>query len=334
MANDELLARARCGRASARRRPQRARSTTRSSCAAAAAATRTSPPSSASSGDRQVTRGIAIADVDGDGDLDFAVANQWGPVVFYRNQSPRAGRSLGLRVMLPADGAAGPGGAPAMRPAVGATVIVKTPDGRRFTSFVDGGNGHTGRRSPDVHVGVGPVAADAALETTIVWRDRAGRHEQTTTLMPGWHTVMLGRVATAMTAPVRWTRDTRLSGLRRFAIAITMLNVVGYTVLGFEQPWIVPFVVLATAYGLEIRDRGGGRLGVRPSAPVPRRSARARRVPALRAHLGARRRHAGLRQRAPLGHELRERRRDRLQGAVPRPRRTILENGTRAHATS
>ena len=38
-------------------------------------------------------------------------------------------------------------------------------------------------------------ALDAALETTIVWRDRGGRHEQTTTLTPGWHTVTLGRVA-------------------------------------------------------------------------------------------------------------------------------------------
>lgn len=55
-----------------------------------------------------------------------------------------------------------------------------------------------------------------------------------------------------MTTPVYWTRERRLGGLRRFAIAITTLNVFGHTVLGFEQPWIVPFVVLATAYGLEL----------------------------------------------------------------------------------
>ena len=34
-------------------------------------------------------------------------------------------------------------------------------------------------------------------------------------------------------------KDLRLAALRRFAIAITILNVLGHTVLGFEQAWIV-----------------------------------------------------------------------------------------------
>jgi enediyne biosynthesis protein E5 len=55
-----------------------------------------------------------------------------------------------------------------------------------------------------------------------------------------------------MTPPVYWTRERRLAGLWRFAIAVTTFNVLGHVVLGFEQPWIVPFVVLATAYPLEI----------------------------------------------------------------------------------
>jgi hypothetical protein len=55
-----------------------------------------------------------------------------------------------------------------------------------------------------------------------------------------------------MTTPAYWTRERRLGGLRRFAVAITTLNVFGHTTLGFEQPWIVPFVVLTTAYGLEL----------------------------------------------------------------------------------
>lgn len=49
-----------------------------------------------------------------------------------------------------------------------------------------------------------------------------------------------------------WEGSLRLAGLRRFAIAITALNVLGHTVLGFEQSWAQPLVSLATAYGLEL----------------------------------------------------------------------------------
>jgi hypothetical protein len=49
-----------------------------------------------------------------------------------------------------------------------------------------------------------------------------------------------------------WDRSGRLKGLRRFAIAITLLNVLGHTVLGFEQSWAQPLVALGTAYSLEL----------------------------------------------------------------------------------
>jgi hypothetical protein len=44
----------------------------------------------------------------------------------------------------------------------------------------------------------------------------------------------------------------RLAGLRRFAVAITVLNVLGHTVLGFEQSILQPLAALAAAYGTEI----------------------------------------------------------------------------------
>ncbi len=44
----------------------------------------------------------------------------------------------------------------------------------------------------------------------------------------------------------------RLGGLRRFAVAITVLNILGHTVLGFEQSWLQPLVALATGYSMEI----------------------------------------------------------------------------------
>ncbi|MEQ9670292.1 MAG: hypothetical protein RLO19_18325 [Coleofasciculus sp. G2-EDA-02] len=44
----------------------------------------------------------------------------------------------------------------------------------------------------------------------------------------------------------------RLAGLRRFAIAITFLNLLGHTVLGFEQSWAQPLIALFTAYSTEL----------------------------------------------------------------------------------
>ena len=50
----------------------------------------------------------------------------------------------------------------------------------------------------------------------------------------------------------QWKDASRLGGLRRFAAAITILNILGHTVFGFEQSWAQPLVALATAYGLEL----------------------------------------------------------------------------------
>lgn len=47
-------------------------------------------------------------------------------------------------------------------------------------------------------------------------------------------------------------KDMRLAALRRFATAITILNVLGHTVLGFEQSLAQPVVSLLAAYSTEI----------------------------------------------------------------------------------
>jgi Na+-translocating ferredoxin:NAD+ oxidoreductase RnfD subunit len=47
-------------------------------------------------------------------------------------------------------------------------------------------------------------------------------------------------------------KDMRLAALRRFASAITILNILGHTVLGFEQAWATPIVALLVAYSTEI----------------------------------------------------------------------------------
>ena len=46
--------------------------------------------------------------------------------------------------------------------------------------------------------------------------------------------------------------DIRIMALRRFAIAISLLNILGRTIFGFEQPWSYVLAALATTYSLEI----------------------------------------------------------------------------------
>lgn len=44
----------------------------------------------------------------------------------------------------------------------------------------------------------------------------------------------------------------RIAALRRFAISITLFNLLGHTLFGFEQAWLYPLAALALAYTLEI----------------------------------------------------------------------------------
>ncbi|MFC4032419.1 enediyne biosynthesis protein [Streptomyces polygonati] len=46
--------------------------------------------------------------------------------------------------------------------------------------------------------------------------------------------------------------DPRYLALRNFAISISIFNILGYTVLGFEQPWLWPLIAIATGYTTEI----------------------------------------------------------------------------------
>ena len=152
-------------------------------------------------GQPQVTRAIATADVDSDGDLDFVVGNQWDDSRFYRNNAPSPGQFLGLRLLLALErGARSTAihpGRPELevpvRPAIGATVHITLDDGRKLIGLVDGGNGHSGVRSPEVHLGLGDVSAELEVMVTVKWRDTAGNYQrQQMKLTPGWHTVLLG----------------------------------------------------------------------------------------------------------------------------------------------
>jgi Na+-translocating ferredoxin:NAD+ oxidoreductase RnfD subunit len=55
-----------------------------------------------------------------------------------------------------------------------------------------------------------------------------------------------------MSANETSNRVDRLGGLRRFAVAITVLNILGHAFFGFEQSFAQPIVALASAYSVEL----------------------------------------------------------------------------------
>ncbi|MGH3829137.1 MAG: CRTAC1 family protein [Pseudonocardiaceae bacterium] len=142
-------------------------------------------------GTEAVSRSFAVGDVDGDGRLDFVVANQWDQSTFYKNGS-RTGSFLGLRLRLPAGNAlctvaaTGP-----TRPAIGASATLTRPDGTRTTQQVYPANGHNGVNAPDLHFGLG-ASHVTTVPVNISWRDGCGQlHATAVTFPPGWHDVIL-----------------------------------------------------------------------------------------------------------------------------------------------
>ncbi|MFD9963669.1 CRTAC1 family protein [Amycolatopsis sp. NPDC058986] len=139
-----------------------------------------------------VSRAFAVGDVDGDGRLDFVVANQWAPSTLYRNSAP-AGAFLGLRLVRPAgDTACRAGAAGPTTPAIGAEAEVPAPGGGTRLQEVYPANGHNGVNAPDLHFGLGSQPS-ASVPVRLAWRDGCGRHHTgSTSLPPGWHQLRLG----------------------------------------------------------------------------------------------------------------------------------------------
>jgi len=138
----------------------------------------------------EVSRGIAVGDIDGDGDEDLVIARQWEASTVLWNESA-AGASLSLDLRRRT--AAGE------TPAIGATARLEMPDGRLLVGFVDGGNGHSGVRAPEVHFGLGSKPL-ANYRVALAWRDGRGLHRATVTLPPGRHRLVLDDLANLATA--------------------------------------------------------------------------------------------------------------------------------------
>ena len=135
-----------------------------------------------------VTRGIATADVDGDGRLDFAIANQWQSSIFFHNEAQSSMAFLGLH-LLKACGTASLRGVQVTPghehgcafPAIGTAVKITLPGGRTLTAQADGGSGHSGKRSPDVLLGLGTLPSARSESGSSL----EGSQRKRTSLAPG-----------------------------------------------------------------------------------------------------------------------------------------------------
>lgn len=80
----------------------------------------------------------------------------------------------------------------AYMPAIGAKATVHLPDGRKLVGQIDGGSGHSGKRSTDLHFGLGALRARQDLTVDLSWRDRQGKVQtKTIALKPGSFTIQL-----------------------------------------------------------------------------------------------------------------------------------------------
>lgn len=134
------------------------------------------------------TRGLAIGDVDLDGHLDYIEAKQFAPAEYHHNllgkDPKRSYFGLSPRFLV---AQVGPGSAPLTwdgainlkarsRPALGVRATIVLSDGKTFNVEVDGGNGHSGKRSPDLHVGLGQLTPGTTAKLRLSWRSYGGKN--------------------------------------------------------------------------------------------------------------------------------------------------------------
>ena len=173
------------------------------------------------------TRGLAMADVDLDGRIDYVEARQFAAPSLHMNTSAAARShafiSLSPRFLIGDSGASGGGPFAGYltpsegdrnlaawgrsrvttmdeaasirqrsRPAIGVRLKITLADGRSFVREVDGGNGHSGKRSPEIHIGLGPIAdAGSEAQAEVSWRVGAVVKAERFTLQIGRPQVLL-----------------------------------------------------------------------------------------------------------------------------------------------
>jgi hypothetical protein len=106
----------------------------------------------------EVSRALAMGDIDDDGDLDVLMANAQGPARLFRNEAPRAGRWLIVRAIDPR----------VERYAIGAQLTVVAGP-RRFVRSVTRGFSYLSSNDPRAHFGLGDATQVDRIE--VRWPD-------------------------------------------------------------------------------------------------------------------------------------------------------------------
>jgi hypothetical protein len=105
----------------------------------------------------EITRGLAVGDYDGDGDEDIVISNAESPARLYRNDAPRGGHWIALRLADPFGNFE----------AIGARVTVSHGDRVQVRTVTRGGS-YLSSRSATLHLGVGDATT---VEVSVLWPD-------------------------------------------------------------------------------------------------------------------------------------------------------------------
>jgi hypothetical protein len=138
-----------------------------------------------------VARGVAYADIDGDGDLDLAFSTNGGPAKLLRNDGGNANRWLRIRTV----------GTVSNRDGIGAQVTITTDAGAKRWALVKTGSSYASQSDLPITFGLGRDAGVAAID--VRWPsgkvDHVGRTPagQDLTIEEGRGVVRTSRVGTA-----------------------------------------------------------------------------------------------------------------------------------------
>lgn len=139
------------------------------------------------------TRGIAIADANQDGLLDYVEAKQYAPHEFHLNTAKASGKFVAFTPLFQVTGdkarptrfmSYAEAREAKTRAAIGVQFVIELADPRGGRTVVhraevDGGNGHSGKRSHDIHFGVGDVPADTRVTLRARWLSSDGAQSRT-----------------------------------------------------------------------------------------------------------------------------------------------------------